>query len=89
VREVPLKATATDEPIAATPEYAYTGKYPLSRFLYIYVNIKPGTQLDPLRREFLLYVLSKDGQSDVIKDGYFPVNAKIAGEELAKLGLSK
>jgi len=89
VREVPLKATAADEPISATPEYAYTGKYPLSRFLYIYVNLKPGTQLDPLRREFLLYVLSKDGQSDVIKDGYFPVNAKIAGEELAKLGLSK
>ena len=89
VREVPLKATAADEPISATPEYAYTGKYPLSRFLYIYVNLKPGTPLDPLRREFLLYVLSKDGQSDVIKDGYFPVNAKIAGEELAKLGLSK
>jgi phosphate transport system substrate-binding protein len=89
VREVPLKATATDEPISATPEYAYTGKYPLARFLYIYVNLKPGTPLDPLRREFLLYVLSKDGQSDVIKDGYFPVNAKIAGEELAKLGLSK
>jgi phosphate transport system substrate-binding protein len=89
VREVPLKATATDEPISATPEYAYTGKYPLARFLYIYVNLKPGTPLDPLRREFLLYVLSKDGQSDVIKDGYFPVNAKIAGEELAKLGLGK
>jgi phosphate transport system substrate-binding protein len=89
VREVPLKATAADEPISATPEYAYTGKYPLSRFLYIYVNLKPGTALDPLRREFLLYVLSKDGQSDVVKDGYFPVNAKIAGEELAKLGLSK
>lgn len=88
VREVPLKATATDEAISATPEFAYTGRYPLSRFLYVYVNLKPGTPLDPLRREFLLYVLSKDGQSDVIKDGYFPVNAKIAGEELAKLGLT-
>jgi phosphate transport system substrate-binding protein len=88
VREVPLKATAADEPISATPEFAYTGKYPLSRFLYIYVNLKPGTELDPLRKEFLLYVLSKDGQSDVIKDGYFPVNAKIAGEELAKLGVT-
>ncbi len=88
VLEVPLKATATDEPISATPEFAYTGKYPLARFLYLYVNLKPGEKLDPLRREFLLYVLSKDGQSDVIKDGYFPVNAKIAGEELAKLGVS-
>lgn len=87
VREVPLKATAADEPISATPEFAYTGKYPLARFLYIYVNQKPGEALDPLRREFILYVFSKDGQSDVIKDGYFPVNAKIAGEELAKIGL--
>jgi len=88
VREVPLKATAQDEPISATPEFAYTGKYPLSRFLYIYVNLKPGAPLDPLRKEFLQYVLSKDGQSDVIKDGYFPVNAKIAGEELAKIGIT-
>jgi len=88
VREVPLKATAADEPISATPEFAYTGKYPLSRFLYIYVNLKPGAPLDPLRKEFLQYVLSKDGQSDVIKDGYFPVNAKIASEELAKIGIT-
>jgi len=88
VREVPLKATAADEPISATPEFAYTGKYPLSRFLYIYVNLKPGVPLDPLRKEFLQYVLSKDGQSDVIKDGYFPLNAKIASEELAKIGIT-
>jgi len=87
VRAVPLKATATDEAIPASPEFAYTGKYPLARFLYIYVNQKPGAELDPLRREFIIYVFSKDGQSDVIKDGYFPVNAKIAGEELSKLGI--
>jgi phosphate transport system substrate-binding protein len=87
VKALSLKGTATDEPIPATSDFAYTGKYPLARFLYIYVNQKPGTQLDPLRREFLLYVFSKDGQSDVIKDGYFPVNAKIVGEELAKIGV--
>ena len=87
VNAVALKATATDEAVPANPEHAYTGTYPLARFLYIYVNQKPGTALDPLRREFILYVFSKDGQSDVVKDGYFPVNAKIAGEELSKLGL--
>jgi len=84
---VPLKAKADDEAIPADPEHAYTGKYALARFLYIYVNQKPGTELDPLRREFILYVFSRDGQSDVIKDGYFPVNAKIAGEELSRLGI--
>jgi phosphate transport system substrate-binding protein len=88
VKAVPLKATPTDEAVPADPEHAYTGKYPLARFLYIYVNQKPGTELDPLRREFLLYVFSKDGQSNVIKDGYFPVNAKIATAELEKLGIT-
>jgi phosphate transport system substrate-binding protein len=87
VKALALKGTVADEPIPATGDFAYTGKYPLARFLYIYVNQKPGTQLDPLRREFLLYVFSKGGQSDVIKDGYFPVNAKIAGDELAKIGI--
>ena len=87
VRAVPLKETAADEPIAPTPEFAYTGKYPLARFLYIYINAKPGAEIDPLRREFIRFVYSKDGQFDVIKDGYFPVNARVAGEELAKLGL--
>jgi phosphate transport system substrate-binding protein len=88
VKAVPLKGAASDMPVEATPEFAYSGKYPLARFLYVYLNVKPGTELEPLRREFILYVFSKNGQSDVIKDGYFPVNAKIAGEELSKLGIA-
>ena len=87
VRAVPIKADATSEAVPATADFAYTGTYPLARFLYIYVNNKPGAELDPLRREFLRFVFSKEGQSSVIKDGYYPVNAKIAAEELAKLGL--
>lgn len=88
VKAVPVKATPTDTAIEATPEFAYSGKYPLARFLYVYTNHKPGTELDPLRREFILFLFSKNGQSSVIKDGYFPVNAKIAGEELSKLGIT-
>jgi len=53
----------------------------------VYVNHKPGTELDPLRREFIRFVFSKQGQESVVKDGYYPVNAKIAAEEMAKLGL--
>jgi phosphate transport system substrate-binding protein len=87
VKAVPIKADANTPAISATPEFAYTGKYPLARFLYIYVNHKPGTELDPLRREFVRFVFSKQGQENVVKDGYFPVNAKIASEEMAKLGL--
>jgi phosphate transport system substrate-binding protein len=84
---VPIKADANTAAIPATPEYAYTGKYPLARFLYVYVNYKPGAELDPLRREFIRFVFSKQGQESVVKDGYYPVNAKIAGEEMARLGI--
>jgi phosphate transport system substrate-binding protein len=43
--------------------------------------------MDPLRREFLKYVFSKQGQRDVIKDGYFPVSFKIAQKALAAAGV--
>jgi phosphate transport system substrate-binding protein len=88
VKAVPLKADDKSDAIPATPEFAYTGKYPLARFLFVYVNYKPKSQLDPLRREFIKYVFSQSGQRDVIKDGYFPINSKIAEAELKKVGLS-
>lgn len=66
-------------------ENVLAGKYPLSRFLYVYINQAPGKPLDPLVREFVSFVLSKEGQETVVKDGYIPVSAKVAGEDLAKL----
>jgi len=60
-------------------------KYPLSRFLNVYVNKAPGKPLDPSVKEFLKFVLSKDGQQIVVKDGFYPLTAKMAQEELAKL----
>ena len=66
-------------------ENVISGKYPLSRFLYIYVNKAPGKPLDPLVKEFLKLVLSKEGQEVVIKDGYLPLTAEIVKQELAKL----
>jgi phosphate transport system substrate-binding protein len=87
VRAVPLKADAASPAIEARPENAYTGEYPLARFLLVYVNYKPGSQLDPLRREFVRFVFSKEGQEAVIKDGYFPVTARIATAALETVGL--
>jgi phosphate transport system substrate-binding protein len=63
----------------------YAGKYPLSRYLYIYVNKAPNSPADPLVREFVRYVLSKEGQEIVVKDGYLPVGFEIVQKELAKL----
>jgi phosphate transport system substrate-binding protein len=66
-------------------EDVVSGKYPLARFLYLYVNKAPGKPLDPVVAEFLKFIFSKEGQEIVIKDGYLPLTGKIAAEELAKL----
>ncbi len=66
---------------------AYTGAYPITRFLYVYVNKNPSMGLEPLRGEFFRYVLSLDGQKDVMKDGYFPLPYVFSQQEIAKLGL--
>ncbi|BAP56097.1 phosphate binding protein [Thioploca ingrica] len=62
-----------------------SGKYPLARFLYIYVNKDPNKPLPPLETEFLKMVLSKTGQEIVEKDGYISLPTKILEQELAKL----
>ena len=85
VRAVPLAAKEGAKCYDADPENAYAGTYPLSRFLFVYVNRAPGKALDPLTREFVKLVLSKEGQEVVIKDGYFPIPATIAREELNKV----
>lgn len=88
VRALPLAAEPDAEAVAPTPEAAYSGDYPLSRFLYLSVNYRPGSELDPLRREFLRYVLSRQGQADVTKDGYLPVTPAVAAEALAEVGIA-
>ena len=66
---------------------AYSGNYPIARFLYIYVNKNPNQPLDPLRAQFIKYIFSQAGQQAVIKAGFFPVNAAIAKLDLGALGL--
>jgi phosphate transport system substrate-binding protein len=85
VRAVPLSEKAGGACVEATADHAYAGKYPLARFLYVYINRAPGKTLDPLMREFVRFVFSKDGQEAVIKDGYFPVPSSIAKEETGKV----
>jgi len=85
VRAVPLAKKEGEAFIPADTENALNGKYPLSRFLYIYVNKRPNQPLAPLEREFIKMVLSKVGQEVVVKDGYIPLPAKVAEKEVAKL----
>ena len=85
VRAVPLAEKEGGKCYEADPDNAYSGAYPLARFLYVYVNKAPAKPLDPVTREFVKLMMSKDGQEVVIKDGYFPVPATIAKEELNKI----
>ncbi|GAA0789703.1 PstS family phosphate ABC transporter substrate-binding protein [Marinobacterium sediminicola] len=86
VRALPLSKSGTDY-VDPTPENAVTGKYPLARSLYVYINKKPGQDLQPLEREFLKLVLSKVGQEVVVKDGYIPLPAKVVEKQMKDLGL--
>jgi phosphate transport system substrate-binding protein len=87
VKAVPLAKTAKSKAIEATAEQVYADEYPLARYLYIYINHKPNTELDPLRREFIKYIFSKEGQEVVINDGYFPVTNAVRVKALKSVGL--
>ena len=71
--------------VEPTAENAYAGKYPIARFLYIYVNKPTDKPLEPLTREFLKMVLAKEGQEQVLKDGYYPLPKPILEEDTKKI----
>lgn len=88
VKAVAISAKDGAQCFEAEADTAYAGDYPLARFLYIYLNHDPKAQLDPLRAEFLRYVLSKAGQQVVIKDGFFPLSYALASEDLKALRIT-
>lgn len=85
VKALALAQKGGGAPVAATPDHVYDGTYPLSRFLFVYVNKDPDKPMDPLVRELVKFIFSKEGQEVVIKDGYLPVPASVAQEEVAKI----
>ncbi len=86
VRVVPLAEKDGDPFIMPTIETVYQHTYPLSRYVYIYVNRPPGQPLEPKIKEFLKAVLSKQGQDVVAAEGVFmPLLPAVVQEELAKL----
>lgn len=87
VRAVPLSRQEGEEAYAATAENATSGRYPLSRFLYVYVNKDPNQPLSPMEREFFKLVFSRQGQEVVVKDGYIPLPAAVVERYSEQLGL--
>jgi len=71
----PLQAK---DPVPPTQENVVSGKYPLARTYYLYVNRAPGKLLSPAIAEFLQYILSREGQTAVAQASLYPVPADIA-----------
>ena len=86
VRAVPLSKKG-GEAFEANEANALAGKFPLSRFFFVYVNKAPNKPLSPLEAEFVKLVLSKQGQDVVVKDGYIPLPAKVIEKTKQELGL--
>jgi phosphate transport system substrate-binding protein len=86
VRVVPIAEKEGDPFLMATIETVYSHKYPLSRYVYIFVNRPPGKPLEPKIKEFLKLVLSLEGQKVVAAEGVFmPLTPEVVRQELAKL----
>ncbi len=85
VKAVPMSKKEGQAFIPATIESVAAGKYPLARFLYVYVNKQPNRPLAPLEKEFIKMVLSQQGQKIVVKDGYVPLPANIVIKALKSI----
>ena len=82
VKAIEIKAKDNGTCYDGSPENAYKGDYPITRFLYVYMNRKPGAPMEPLRNEFVKFIFSKQGQTGVLKDGYYPIPSAIAFQDL-------
>ena len=88
VRPVPLVVKPGDQFIEPSFQTAMDGTYPLHRHLSLYVNCPPHGGLSKLTMEFLRFVASKDGQSMVQQEGFFPLSARDLNDQIARLTIS-
>jgi phosphate transport system substrate-binding protein len=70
----------------ASKENLIERKYPLTRIIPAVIDRRPGMPLDPKVKEFLRYILSREGQEGVVRDGrYLPLTKEAVAEQLKKL----
>lgn len=84
---LPISLREGEPYIAATEASILSGSYPLSRFLYLYINKHPAKSLSAIETEFIRFIYSKEGQNAVRKDGYVAITSDLAEKELEKVGL--
>lgn len=86
IRRLPVAASNQGPFIEHTLENVQNRSYPLYQEAYFYTSVQPGTAMNPMVKEFLRYVLSQEGQAEVMRDGkYLPLTAEVVREQLKKL----
>jgi len=88
-KDIKILAVAKDDaspPVPYNIDTLQKREYPLWGDQSFWVDVKPGGRMDPKVREFVRFVLSREGQELVQKDGkYLPLTAEVAREELARV----
>ncbi len=85
VRTIAVGSGASRELNEPTPENAVSGKYPLARFLMVYVNKNPREPMDRLTYEFVRFINSRQGQEIIVRDGFFPLPPAVTAETMNQL----
>jgi ABC-type phosphate transport system substrate-binding protein len=85
LKALAVATDATSAPVGASGTTVSSGAYPLSRYMYIRLARRPGQAVPAAVKEFLRYVLSREGQEPILYSGYFPLTAREAAVELARL----
>jgi phosphate transport system substrate-binding protein len=86
VRVIALKGDV-GSPVQGSAAEIAAGRYPLDRFVYIYLRVGKGTPIDSFGKEYMRVVLSEEGQRAIAAEaeGYIPLNAGELAEERARL----
>lgn len=86
VKPLALSRTSAGPYYAATKETLINRQYPLGRIIPAEIDRVPGQPVDPKVKEFLRYILSREGQEDIVRNGkYLPMQPEAAQRELEKL----
>lgn len=86
VKPIALAAKEGGPYVELTAENVRNRTYPLIRDAYVYINRAPDRPIDPKVKEFLRYILSREGQNDVVRQGmYYPLTPGSLREQLQKL----